>query len=97
MRFTPSERDIIKNLAESRRLSLRDFIRTVALGRKLLAPVAAAINRRVYQELARIGNNLNQLVRAANSGTVTSCDSNLLQNLLAEVRNLGFQLLRGHA
>ena len=97
VRFTQSERDTIKSLAESRRLSLSDFIRTVVLGRKLLPPVAAAINRSVYQELARIGNNLNQLVRAANSGTVTGCDSILLLKVQGEVRNLGFQLLRGHA
>lgn len=97
VRFSPDERDRLRGFAEARRLSLSDFIRRVALGRKLPQVVSAEINRHVYLELARIGNNLNQLVRAVNGGAVKVADMALLTRLAEVVRQLGLTFLQGRA
>ncbi len=97
VRFTDVERDSVKKGASIRKLSMSAFIRTVVTGRKLPTPVSSEVNRATYQELGRIGNNLNQLVRAIHSGLVTVVDRDLLQQLRLEIRNLGVQLLQGHA
>jgi len=97
VRFSPDERDRLKGFAEARRLSLSDFIRRVALGRKLPQVVSAEINRQVYVELARIGNNLNQMVRAANGGMFKVADMALLTRLAEVVRQLGLTFLQGRA
>ena len=97
VRFTEGERNTVKSFAKARRLSLSDFIRTVVLGRKLPHVSPPQINLMTYQELARIGNNLNQLLRAANSGKVKNVDQSLLEHLMGELRLLGRCLLHGRA
>lgn len=97
VRLTDNERSTLKRFAEARRLSLSDFIRTVVLGRKLPHSAPPPINLATYQELGRIGNNLNQLLRAANSGRVLKVDQTLLTRLQEELRLLGQCLLHGHA
>ena len=97
VRFTETERNTVKSFAEARRLSLSDFIRTVVLGRKLPHTAPPQVNLATYQELARIGNNLNQLLRAANSGKVKNVDRSLLEHLAGELRLLARYLLQGRA
>ena len=94
VRFTEAERDKILRFAEAHRLSLSDFIRTAALSKKLSRPGATAIDRSIYQELARIGNNLNQLVRAVNSRIVHCVEHKLLAELQTIVRQLGISLIQ---
>lgn len=60
--LTPAERDRVKEWAESTGLSVSDYVRRRTLG-KPVAPLVDAVARR---ELNRIGNNLNQVARAAN-------------------------------
>lgn len=95
VRFTELERNSIKESASVRKLSVSAFIRTVVTGRKLPSPASPEVNRATYQELGRIGNNLNQLVRAIHGGLVTAIDKDFLQHLRHEIRNLGVQLLQG--
>ena len=97
VRLTDAERSALKRFAEARRLSLSDFIRTMVLGRKLPHPAPPPISLATYQELGRIGNNLNQLLRAANSGRVLKVDQTLLTRLQDELRLLGHCLLHGRA
>jgi len=93
VRFTSEERDLLRRFAEARGLSLSDFIRTAALGRKLPLPPPAPEDRIAYQELARVGNNLNQLLRAIHGGTASVVEPELLTILSAEVRRLGLRFL----
>jgi hypothetical protein len=95
VRFTSEERDLLRRFAEARRLSLSDFIRKAALHRKLPAPLPATEDRSAYQELARIGNNLNQLLRFFYAGKVSVIDSEIITELANEVRRLGLRYLRG--
>ncbi len=69
IRTTPADKARWQALAESRGVSLSDLVRALLDGqrrsprpRRALPPVEPALLR----ELARIGNNLNQLARAAN-------------------------------
>ncbi len=61
--------------------------------RRLPPPEASEVNRRTYEELARIGNNLNQLVRAVHAKAVAVVDAGLLHQLADAVRRLGLEVL----
>ena len=93
VRFTPGERDGLQRDSTASRVSLSEFIRAAALKRRLPPPAAPEVNRRTYEELARIGNNLNQLVRAVHAKAVAVVDAAILHQLADAVRRLGFEVL----
>ncbi len=93
VRLTPGERDGLQVKAKSSGLSLSEFIRRAALKRRLPPPPVPEINRRAYEELARIGNNLNQLLRAVHSRAVQCVDGELLRQLGEVVCHLALTLL----
>ena len=93
VRFTPEERDELQREGAASRLSLSEFIRAAALRRRLPPQAAPEVNRRTYEELARIGNNLNQLARAVHARAVAVIDAALLQQLADAVRRLGLAVL----
>jgi len=94
IRLTTDERDSLQITAQSRGLSLSAFVRTIVLGLKLPTATPPEINRRTYLELARIGNNLNQLARAVNSGLVKFLECDTFDKLSEQVRRIGLMLLR---
>jgi hypothetical protein len=57
-------------------------------------PAAPEISRSTYEELCRIGNNLNQLVRAVHNRTVQIVDFELLASLSRLVRPLAIEVLK---
>ena len=63
MRFAPEEWDKIRVRAAEVRLPPSTYVRETALGYRL----SGRINSRAIVELGRIGNNLNQLTRVANT------------------------------
>lgn len=63
VRFAPEEWDKIRARAAEVRLAPSTYVRQTALGYRL----SGRINSRAIYELGRIGNNLNQLTRVANS------------------------------
>ena len=66
VRVTPAEREILEGRSEECGLSLSDYLRSTALGampRRRPGQLQAGYAR----HLARIGNNLNQLARVANT------------------------------
>jgi hypothetical protein len=71
VRVTPDERAAITGKAEAAGLSTGGFLRACALrrvtpGTKRRAPADSKILERAIAEMRRIGNNINQLARAAN-------------------------------
>ena len=81
VRLTDQERAVLEREARTAGLSLSDFVRSRTLrGRRgpsarsamtraaSPAPAFTAMNPALFAELSRIGNNLNQLARAFNSG-----------------------------
>ncbi|RWX75959.1 plasmid mobilization relaxosome protein MobC [Neorhizobium lilium] len=98
IRATREETATMKDLAIARGLTLSDLVRRAALGvrmpvRSLATPDAALLGR-LLGELGRVGGNLNQLVRRANSGKLVGHDVNLsltlaeLDTLRAQVREI---------
>ncbi len=60
---TDAEYDVIRSSAVLARVSMSDYCRAAATG----VPLPTRFNRRALHALARIGNNLNQLARHANT------------------------------
>ena len=59
-------------------------------------PPTSQVNRETYQELCRIGNNVNQLVRQIHEGKVKWVDasvSELFRELQVQIKAVGLQTL----
>lgn len=86
----------IRDNAAAVRMPLRTFIRQAAIGRRLRARVPVA-DREAAEQLARIGNNLNQIAHALNSGAPASIDGDELQEVRKLCMSIGACLLdRAH-
>lgn len=83
VRLTDQERATLERDARAAGMSLSDFVRSRTLGGRrrpsakaamrraassVPAPAYAAMSPALFAELSRIGNNLNQITRAFNSG-----------------------------
>ena len=67
LRVTPEEKTHWQAIAASRGVSLSELIRVTLSGQRLRSRRSAPrVDPDLVRELARIGNNLNQLARAAN-------------------------------
>ena len=71
--------DLFKK-AERVRLSPSSFLRNAGLNQKLPLPIPE-INLKTYQELSRIGNNLNQFLRYFHRGQAAAIPSGTLEEL----------------
>jgi len=94
IRFKVSERNHLRSNANEARLSLSECVRRAALQRRMPPTTVPAVNLDTYQELCRIGNNLNQLMRAYNSeGRAIPEVITLLESLSLLVKTVGFQTI----
>ena len=85
-RVTPEQRDIIEEKAYSSYRTPSMYLRDCALGKKII--VVKGVDD-IANELRKIGNNLNQLTKAVNSGYCYEVD---LRETREEVARL-WQLL----
>lgn len=84
LRLTPGELAIIRGKAHAAGLPVSTYLRQAGLGRKVRAR-RGQIRRDAIYQLIRIGTNINQLARAANTaGQVVALD--LLEEALEELR-----------
>lgn len=93
IRFTLAEKTLLMGTSKDRNISLSEFVRRCALGRKIPQRGVPEINRNAYTELCRIGNNLNQISRNLNRGYLSDSLMENLNNLKSLVKELGLQLL----
>lgn len=94
IRFTISEREHLRANANEARLSLSEWVRRAALQRRMPPTTVPAVNLDTYQELCRVGNNLNQLMRAIHSeGRAIPEVITLLESLSLLVKTVGFQTI----
>ena len=89
--LTSEERTAVETKALASGLALSTFVRKVALGQRVVS--LPTTNAEQWEKLARLSANLNQLARAANSGSAVSVDPDLLAALSVQVRRLRFDLL----
>lgn len=93
IRYTTEERERLYEAARSVGLSLSEYVRRAALKRPMPKASAPEVNRETYRELCRIGNNLNQLMRAIHEGRANSIDIVQLSELKTLVKDIGLQTL----
>ncbi|RIV42481.1 plasmid mobilization protein [Flagellimonas pelagia] len=67
-RVSQSEHLIIGNNAKTIGLSIAEYIRRKCTGKPLPKKKVDPLDRKLFVELSRMGNNLNQLARVSNSG-----------------------------
>lgn len=88
VRCTPAEKAIAVDNAANLGLSLGDYVRSVAMGQKPLYVVRRSSAKAeaillLKAELGKIGSNINQVAKVANStGTVESYKIDILLNAL---------------
>jgi hypothetical protein len=87
IRVSETERRFLYDEAKQVGLSLSSFVRLCALKRRMPPPPVPEVNRTLYQELCRIGNNLNQLARSLHEGRVGGAEPAIL-SLLLELKGL---------
>ena len=95
VRLSDLELDWLRMKAKDAGVPQSVLIRRLTLG-KPLPKRMSKISLKTYQELSRIGNNLNQLTKASNTAIKMGCqppvDSEILKELLDVVNQVGKQL-----
>ena len=72
VRVTEAEAEELQERAQAARLSMGAYLRRRALGQRVRSAAELRLGAAELRELNRIGVNLNQMVRALNSGAVSS-------------------------
>ena len=96
VRFSTEERDQLKMLAEEKGITMSQVIRHAALGldlpkverkekKRRIPKALPEINKDLYRELARIGNNVNQIARACNEARQWGSDPPVTQTVFDEL------------
>ena len=92
VRFSEADLDSLQQLADGQPLST--YLRQAALGRPARTRIPSA-NREITGHLARIGNNLNQLVRLAHTGRYPMQFESVLRQLYEKLAEVQRQLMEG--
>lgn len=93
VRVSAAEYEALRERAAHMGMTPAQYLREAALSRRLPSPPVPAVNREQYAELARLSANLNQLMRAVNSGRPVTVDAELLAAVANEVRRLRLALI----
>ena len=89
VRFSEDDIDTLRQRADGQQLST--YLRQAALGRERRSKIPSA-NREIVGQLAKVGNNLNQLVRLAHTGRYPMQFEALLRQLYEKVAEYQRQL-----
>jgi hypothetical protein len=95
LRFTVNEYLIVCNNADTLGVSIPDYLRKKATGKALPRTKISPDNRKLFIELCRIGNNLNQITKKAHLGGFNPKNLNaqlkMLRQTLAEIKQITVQ------
>lgn len=83
--MTIDEYLLVSTNAETLGISIADYIRKISAGKSLPKKKVNPMDRELFVQLSRIGNNLNQLTKVCNSGIR---DPFNLKEQLLEVKDL---------
>ena len=81
-RTTEEEKSIIMKMVDASNLSISEYLRRCALEKQIVA--VKGLND-VARELRAIGNNLNQITRAVNSGYVQAVNLQEMEEVLCQL------------
>lgn len=93
VRVSVLEHQDLTDRAERANLHVSTYLRESGLGQEIIAPPSLP-NMEVYDELRRIGVNLNQIARAINRGQEQNMDVKLIARFHEEVRQFRLALVR---
>ncbi len=103
IRLTTKEKELLQRLAQAYKMSVGRFLITAGLNPKSIK-VVPEINKSLYLELCRQGNNLNQLTRLQNTiaasgqnSELYSDDRAMLENLCRLINQVLTELEKGNA
>ena len=90
LRLSTTERAALEEKAKEAGLKLSAYLREAGLNKTIQNPkkFIPQINRAVYVELGRIGININQLAKAANTSVLKGLECNINTNELSELLSL---------
>ncbi len=88
IRLTTKEKELLQSKAQAYKMSVGRFLITAGLNPKSIK-VVPEINKSLYLELCRQGNNLNQLTRLQNTIAASGKNSELYSDDRAMLENLG--------
>ena len=87
IRISEDELQILKNKADSVKLSLTDYLTYCGIGKQIFVVEGLEELNRQHRAL---GNNINQLARLANSGQIKVVD---LSEFLSEYQSIGRSII----
>ncbi len=87
IRVTTKEKELLQRLAQASNMKLGKFLITAGLNSQSIK-VTPEINKSLYVELCRQGNNLNQLARLQNTLAASGQDPELYSDDIAMLENL---------
>ncbi|WP_291862040.1 MobC family plasmid mobilization relaxosome protein [Marinilabilia sp.] len=94
IRLTESEHQLAKDLADLAGSTVTNWFRACAFSKKRPAAKQKLINRKLFIDLSRIGNNINQLAHHANSGNpILASELPLLKELKEAISQIQQKLL----
>lgn len=89
LRLLPSEREVLEQLAAQANQKLSEYLRSAGLNKTIRPTVKVPeINRATYVELGRIGNNINQLTKAAHASITRGVNCNIDTDKLSELSEM---------
>jgi len=92
VRLNDTELVVIFKKADLLELPPSTFLRKAGLKEKMVIPIPE-INFKIYQELGRIGNNLNQFMRHFHRAGSSAFPSGTLEELSVFLRKIQMELL----
>ena len=90
-RFSESEYKDLKNKADSAGMSVSKLVRKSVLKIRAWTPTHTAVEKEKIRQIAKIGNNLNQIARAVNQQGIVNSEIDLLlclQSINNQIRDL---------
>lgn len=86
----------VRAKARQARLATSTFVRQAALAKPVQAP-PSKISISAWQDMSRVGSNLNTLAHAIASGRATGVDIEIVQQVAEQVRLLRMELIGARA
>ena len=90
VRVSAAEMEVLQEKAGRMAMPVSSWLRYAGVTRKLRPCPVPTVNRDVYRELCRIGNNINQLTKEVHQGhtSISSAELEGLKALLRKTKNL---------
>lgn len=87
-RLTPKEKNLLDKKAKKAGMNRSEYLSSLLLGKQTFVDVDTKELTNLYTELAREGNNLNQIAAALNTALLVENDQECLNRIQRELENI---------